>query len=68
MKRSQEINDFIFALTGIDNPETIQLKKCVFCKDPDFNFRDDLSRKEYEISALCQKCQDDFYKEPEEEE
>ena len=45
MKRSQEINDFIFALTGIDNPETIQLKRCVFCKDPDFNFRDELSRK-----------------------
>ena len=64
MNRSQEINNFIFALTGIDNPETIQLKRCAFCKDPDFNFRDEVSLKEYKISALCQKCQDDFYGKP----
>lgn len=36
---------------------------CPFCKekvDPD-SFRDELSRKEFRISGLCQKCQDEFY-------
>jgi len=30
--------------------------------DHDFNFRDDLSRKEYTISGLCQTCQDAVFK------
>lgn len=36
---------------------------CPFCKKPVNidEFRDDLSRKEYRISGLCQKCQDDFF-------
>lgn len=36
---------------------------CPFChvvvgKD---SFRDDLSKREFEISGLCQKCQDEFF-------
>ena len=36
---------------------------CPFCKKPiDFNsFTDQLSLKEYKISGLCQKCQDEFF-------
>ena len=39
--------------------------KCPFCKQPvDINeFRDELSIKEYNISGMCQKCQDEFFKE-----
>ena len=39
---------------------------CVICKngvDPDTDFRDSLSRKEWEISQLCQQCQDNVYTE-----
>lgn len=36
---------------------------CPFCKKivniDEFN--DELSKKEYKISGLCQKCQDDFF-------
>ena len=37
---------------------------CPFCKEPiDISdFKDELSIKEYEISGLCQKCQDLIYK------
>lgn len=37
--------------------------KCPFCsKDIDINeFRDELSRKEFAISGLCQDCQDDTF-------
>lgn len=38
---------------------------CVFCTDPDFNWKDELSRKEYRISGLCQKCQDEVFKDEE---
>lgn len=35
--------------------------KCRFCETPIGDFRDDLSRKEFKISGLCQKCQDDAF-------
>lgn len=37
--------------------------KCPFCEkfvDPT-SFRDELSRREFRISGLCQECQDEFY-------
>jgi len=39
--------------------------KCPFCgKDvDDKEFRDDLSRREFKISGLCQECQDKMFKE-----
>lgn len=41
---------------------------CPFCnKKITFalsEFRDDLSRKEFRISGLCQKCQDEFFVDP----
>jgi hypothetical protein len=38
--------------------------KFLFCKTDiitEDSFRDDLSIKEYKISGMCQKCQDDFF-------
>lgn len=34
--------------------------RCPFCKQhvPADSFRDDLSRREFKISGLCQSCQD----------
>ena len=38
--------------------------KCPFCgKDmTNATFRDEESKKEFDISGLCQKCQDEFFK------
>lgn len=36
---------------------------CVVCGGSASVFRDELSRREYEISGLCQKCQDKVFKE-----
>lgn len=41
--------------------DLIEQKICPFCENKVGEFRDDLSRKEYEISGLCQTCQDDFF-------
>ena len=38
---------------------------CPFCglEASKMEFRDDLSKKEFEISGLCQKCQDETFEE-----
>ena len=35
---------------------------CSVCKGGADEFRDDLSRREYSISDLCQKCQDSVFR------
>ena len=38
--------------------------KCPFCGkeiDVETEFTDELSKKEFAISGLCQSCQDDFF-------
>ena len=52
-----------FSMAGL-RAEINKLKKnreCAFCPYPNFKFRDELSRKEYKISALCQHCQDEMF-------
>jgi uncharacterized CHY-type Zn-finger protein len=36
---------------------------CVTCGDPIEKFRDELSQREYRISGMCQKCQDEVFTE-----
>jgi uncharacterized CHY-type Zn-finger protein len=37
--------------------------RCPFCQKPInmADFRDELSRREYEISGICQECQDETF-------
>ena len=41
----------------------VSLGKCPFCKTDvkEVDFRDQLSRKEFKISGLCQTCQDSVF-------
>jgi len=39
----------------------IKAKKCPLCNKPILKFTDALSVKEYEISGLCQQCQDEVF-------
>ena len=68
----QHIHSFAFSKTKITPlkravNEVIQSGKCAWCgasKDKVQNgFRDKLSKKEYQISALCQSCQDEVFTE-----
>ena len=36
-------------------------RECAFCSCPNFRFRDELSSREYQISALCMDCQDEMF-------
>jgi hypothetical protein len=57
-KKSQGIEDLLTGITGKDRIEVVGSMKCMTCNEPDTNFRNVLSRKEYAISGMCQKCQD----------
>lgn len=46
-----------------DHVDRVEQGLCPFCAqkvDPD-SFKDNLSKKEFEISGMCQTCQDEFF-------
>ena len=62
--KSNPIDSMLTSIFGVDRVKTITESFCVSCDSKDNNaasFRDDLSRKEYAISGLCQSCQDDIF-------
>ena len=67
MKRSKPLQKFLdnFAKKAFERSQTEAKEKkiCVYCGNPIKmeDFRDKLSIKEYKISGLCQKCQDDTF-------
>ena len=67
MERDKEIQSAIdsFAKKAFGRSQTESKEKmiCVFCgtKIEMGDFKDQLSIKEYGISGLCQKCQDDTF-------
>jgi len=46
-----------------DQVDLVEKGKCPFCKkqvEPG-KFKDELTLKEYRISGMCEKCQNDFF-------
>lgn len=62
------MNDFVRKIAG----DPITNNRCARppfgCGKPITTFKDELSRKEYSISGLCQSCQDAFFDEDEQPE
>lgn len=58
-KKSPEMTNFLDRMFG--RTFAIESDLCVTCSGPAEKFRDDLSRKEYTISGMCQKCQDSVF-------
>ena len=65
-KKSTEINAFINHMTGGDREANIRADRCIpppiGCGGAATDFKDALSRKEFSISGLCQKCQDKIFR------
>jgi len=59
------MNEQIMKAMGFDKEvEAVKAGKCPFCLnyiDITHGFRDALSRKEYQISGICQTCQDEIF-------
>lgn len=78
MQRSQAMQQFVDSLSsqlfGSSLSDALEGKTCVICGKsvlrwssvdpvgPDWDFRDDLSLREYRISGMCQACQDDTFR------
>lgn len=62
MAKSPGITQFLDAFSksafGVPRTEALKSHTCVACHGWVGDFRDELSRKEYSISGLCQSCQD----------
>lgn len=41
--------------------QAIEEHKCPVCKGPAEEFRNAVSKREYEVSGMCQKCQDSVF-------
>ena len=51
-------------LFGVDRHKTISDGECISCEATGLiasSFSDDISKKEYSISGMCQSCQDDLF-------
>jgi len=62
--KSNEIDAMLTSVFGVDRVKTISGGTCVSCDAEGIiatSFSDDISRKEYSISGLCQSCQDDVF-------
>lgn len=53
----------IKSIFGDDISERISNNRCPMCNKEITGFRDELSKREYEISGLCQECQDKIFNE-----
>ena len=60
-----EIENFLEDLFGTARVANIMRDTCVNppsgCAGPAVEFRDELSKREFRISGLCQKCQDKIF-------
>ena len=46
---------------GNPRSEAFKNNTCVVCGGSATEFRDEVSRKEYSLSGMCQVCQDSFF-------
>lgn len=59
--KSPGMEQALIDIFGIDRVAHIEADTCTMCENPATHFDDDLSRKEYTISGLCQQCQDSIF-------
>lgn len=60
--------DLLISAGMSEEVRRVMLGMCPFCKTPvtTEDFGDDLSLKEFQISGMCPKCQDEIFKDPDE--
>lgn len=55
------INSFARGAFGRERTQSIKDNICTTCGEPAIEFEDELSKREYEISGMCQKCQNKVF-------
>lgn len=59
--KSAQIDELLSLLAGKNRRSTISSNHCMTCDGPAVDFKNELSRREYSISGMCQACQDNFF-------
>ncbi len=58
----QELKDNLASsFKGRTKGESVRTNKCIMCDNPNLDFRDGTSKREYSISGMCQTCQDKIF-------
>ena len=57
-EKAEGIENILTCLTGVDRKETIKRNTCTLCGKEAREFKDQISKTEYMISGMYQKCQD----------
>ena len=60
-EKSSTVESVISKVLGKDRRSYILAGKCIITGEDAGPFRDELSKREYEISGMGQKAQDDFW-------
>jgi len=60
-QKSQVIEDFLTSIAGISRQDAAAQGICTKCKQSVSGFRNRESVKEYQISGMCQECQDEMF-------
>ena len=60
-KKAKEIDDFLTLLAGISRQGAADQGICVWCKKLIDGFRNEISEREWQISGMCQNCQDETF-------
>lgn len=60
-EKSPRIENVIRKTFSVDRLKSIRNDTCVFCGNPALTFKDELSKKEFSISGICQSCQDEVF-------
>lgn len=55
------LDDITKRVFGRSRTGSITTNVCVTCGKPAESFKDELSKKEYAISGMCQDCQDSVF-------
>ena len=58
----KRLDDMARALFGRGRKVAMDNQMCVICGGDANHFEDELSRREYGISGMCQSCQDGVFK------
>ena len=59
--KSEAIEELLSSIMGKSRELVIKANMCMTCDNPDVALRDELSAKEYNISGMCQRCQDEVF-------
>ena len=62
-EKAPQLDEVITAIFGIDRKKSVEDCTCAMCgKGVSFDsFKDEISLKEFHISAMCQPCQDSVF-------